>query len=99
MKAIVDVQGRLGITEKVNGVALSSLCCDHCREKLGLQVHRYWRMRFCCAVCVNAYQRRLSQDAQRKIYEIDTYGPSWKATSECAFTEREESSRQPRERD
>jgi hypothetical protein len=79
MKAIVGVRGLLGITEKVNGVVFSSLCCDHCREKLGFHVHRYWHMRFCCAACVNAYQQRLSPDAQQKIYEIDGRRPSWKA--------------------
>jgi hypothetical protein len=81
MKAIVGMRGLLGAAEKVNEVALSSLCCDHCRGKLRFRVHRYWHMRFCSATCMNAYQQRLSPDTQQKIYEINDYRPSWKAAS------------------
>jgi hypothetical protein len=81
MKAIMRVRGLLGAAEKVNEVASSSLCCDHCRGKLRFRVHRYWHMRFCSAACMNEYQQRLSADTQQKIYEISDYRPSWKAAS------------------
>ena len=38
--AIVGVRGLLSAAEKVNEVASSSLCCDHCRGKLRFRVHR-----------------------------------------------------------
>jgi hypothetical protein len=41
--------------------------CDHCRKLLGVIVHRYWRMRFCSADCVIAYQRRLDEETKAKI--------------------------------
>jgi hypothetical protein len=81
MKAIVGLRGLLGAAEKVNDVASSSLCCDHCRGKLRVHVHRYRHMRFCSAACMNAYQQRLSADTQQKIYEINDYRPSWKAAT------------------
>jgi hypothetical protein len=81
MTTIVCLRGLFGAAEKANVVASSSLCCDHCHEKLRFPVHRYWRMRFCSAACMNAYQKRLSPDTQQKIYEIDPYRPSWKAAS------------------
>jgi hypothetical protein len=43
------------------------LRCDHCRKLLGVIVHRYWRMRFCSADCVIAYQRRLDEETKAKI--------------------------------
>src|SRR5215469_4380897 len=86
MTAIVRLRSFFG-AEKVNGDSSSSLCCDHCRGKLRLPVHRYWRMRFCSAACMNAYQQRLSTHTQQKIYEIDGYRPSWKAATKCAFDE------------
>ena len=48
-------------------------------RKAEVSVHRYWRMRFCSAACMNAYQQRLSPDTQQKIYEIDGYRPLRKA--------------------
>ena len=81
MTTIVRLRGLFSADEKVNGDSSSSLCCDHCRGKLKLGVHRYWRMRFCSSACMNAYQQRLSTHTQRKIYEIDGYRPSWKAAS------------------
>ena len=81
MTTIVRLRGLFGAAEKVNGASSSSVCCDHCRGKLRFRVHRYWRMRFCSAACLNAYQKRLSPDTQQKIYEIDRYRPSWKAAS------------------
>jgi hypothetical protein len=47
-----------------------TLRCDHCRGPLGLMVHRYWRMRFCSAGCVQAYQRRLQNDTKDKIAKL-----------------------------
>ena len=40
---------------------LMKVCCDFCRGKLGLMVHRYWRMRFCSSTCVQGYERRLDE--------------------------------------
>jgi hypothetical protein len=47
-----------------------SLRCDHCRRPLGVVVRRYWRMRFCSAACVQAYQRRLQDQTKQKIATI-----------------------------
>jgi hypothetical protein len=44
-----------------------TLRCDHCRGRLGLIVHRYWRMRFCSAACAQAYQQRLHGETRAKI--------------------------------
>ena len=78
MTTIMRLQGLFG-AEKVNGDSSSSLYSDHCRGKLRFPVHRYWRMRFCSAACINSYQQRLSPGTQQKIYEIDGYRPSSKA--------------------
>jgi hypothetical protein len=78
MTTVVRLHGLFGA---VNGGSLGSLCCDHCRGRLKSSVHRYWRMRFCSAACMNAYQQRLSPDTQLKIYQIDDYHPSWRAAS------------------
>jgi hypothetical protein len=37
------------------------VCCDFCRGKLGLMVHRYWRMRFCSSTCVHGYEQRVDE--------------------------------------
>jgi hypothetical protein len=50
MKNVVAVRGLFDAARKIND-APSSLCCDYCRGKLSLNVHRYWRMRFCSAAC------------------------------------------------
>lgn len=47
-----------------------TLRCDHCRRPLGLMVHRYWRMRFCSAGCVQAYQQRLQDGTKDKIAKL-----------------------------
>lgn len=47
-----------------------TLRCDHCRQPLGLVVRRYWRMRFCSAGCVQAYQRRLQDGTKDKIAKL-----------------------------
>jgi hypothetical protein len=46
------------------------LRCDHCRGPLGLMVRRYWRMRFCSAGCVQAYQQRLQDNTRDKIAKL-----------------------------
>lgn len=45
--------------------------CDHCRRPLGLNVHRYWRMLFCSADCVKAYQRRLDEVTLGKVRRLE----------------------------
>jgi hypothetical protein len=45
--------------------------CDHCRESLGLIVHRYWRMRFCSRRCADAYRHRLDEDTMTKIQALN----------------------------
>jgi len=52
------------------GLALT-LRCDHCRGELGLGVHRYWRMQFCSAACMTAYQQRLAPETKVKICRFD----------------------------
>jgi hypothetical protein len=79
MTTVVRLRGIFGAAEKDS--SSTSLYCDHCRERLSFCVHRYWRMRFCSAACMNAYQQRLSTHTQKKIYEIDGYHPSWKTAS------------------
>ena len=37
--------------------------CDHCQKSFGLILYRHFRLRFCTADCLTAYQRRL--DASR----------------------------------
>ena len=44
--------------------------CDHCRRSLGLIVHRYWRMRFCSAACVERYKQRLQTETKAKISHL-----------------------------
>ena len=41
--------------------------CDRCRKSFGLILHRYFRMRFCSADCLEAYQRRLDELTMMKI--------------------------------
>jgi hypothetical protein len=76
---VVRLRGFFGAAKKDS--SSTSLYCDHCRGKVSFCVHRYWRMRFCSAACMNAYQQRLSTQTQQKICEIDGYHPSWKAAS------------------
>jgi hypothetical protein len=44
--------------------------CDFCGGRLGLIIHRYYRMRFCCEAHMRAYGRRLSQDTRAKIRRL-----------------------------
>ena len=62
------------------GLALT-LRCDHCRGELGLGVHRYWRMQFCSAACMAAYQQRLAPETKVKICRLDV--PSEDQISGC----------------
>jgi hypothetical protein len=64
-----------------NPVSSASLRCDHCRADLGFRVQYYWRMRFCSANCVGAYQKRLSAAAQEKIAKLDVDHTSLKIAS------------------
>ena len=41
--------------------------CDHCRAEVGPGAHRYWRMQFCSAACMTAYQDRLGAETRLKI--------------------------------
>jgi hypothetical protein len=50
--------------------------CDHCRQSFGLILHRYFRMRFCSADCLKAYQRRLDELTTMKIQHIDLSLPN-----------------------
>jgi hypothetical protein len=50
---------------------LMTIRCDYCRGKFGLIVHRYWRMRFCCTSCADAYQQRLHGETKAKIRRLD----------------------------
>jgi hypothetical protein len=53
-----------------------SLRCDHCRQSFGLILHRYFRMRFCTADCLDAYQRRLDELTMVKIQHTDLSLPN-----------------------
>ena len=46
--------------------------CDFCRGRLGLVMHRYYRMRFCCAAHLHAYRQRLTEDTRAKIRHLAT---------------------------
>jgi hypothetical protein len=54
--------------------------CDQCRRLLVFRMHRYWRMRFCSASCMSAYQQRLTPETRQKILKLDI-GPSWRMAS------------------
>jgi hypothetical protein len=51
-----------------------SMRCDHCRKSFGLILHRYFRMRFCSADCLNAYQHRLDGLTMIKIRSLELPG-------------------------
>jgi len=44
--------------------------CDFCGGGLGLIVHRYYRMRFCCEAHLQAYCRRLTEETRAKIRRL-----------------------------
>ena len=44
--------------------------CDHCRSTLGRSTRRYYQMRFCSSVCVEAYQHRLEGKTKVKIEHL-----------------------------
>jgi hypothetical protein len=53
---------------------MQNIRCDHCRKPFGLVVHRYFRMRFCSAGCLKAYQERLEKLTRIKIERLDLSG-------------------------
>lgn len=44
--------------------------CDFCGGHLGLTIHRYYRMRFCCEAHMRAYRRRLTEETRAKIRRL-----------------------------
>ena len=44
--------------------------CDFCGGSLGLIVHRYYRMHFCCEAHMGAYRRRLTEETRAKIWRL-----------------------------
>lgn len=62
------------------------LHCDHCRGSLGAPARRYWQMRFCSAVCVAAYQRRLADGTRAKIRRLETDPPRQPAAADGIAT-------------
>ena len=45
--------------------------CDFCRKSFGLILRRYYRMRFCSADCLKAYQGRLDDLTMTRIHRVD----------------------------
>jgi hypothetical protein len=56
-----------------------TLHCDHCREELGRNVHRYWHMHFCSSACMTEYQRRLAPETKVKISQLEVSRESFAA--------------------
>jgi hypothetical protein len=46
--------------------------CDYCGGKLGLIVHRRWRLRFCKLACKNAYEFRQRKQIRHRRRQLDT---------------------------
>ena len=44
--------------------------CDFCGGHLGLVIHRYYRMRFCCETHMGAYRGRLTEETRVKIRRL-----------------------------
>jgi len=42
--------------------------CDHCRKSFGLILHRHFRLRFCTADCLTAYQRHLDDSRYLSVH-------------------------------
>ena len=59
------------IDETATSSQASRMRCDHCRKSFGLILHRYFRMRFCSADCLSAYQDRLNELTIVKIRRLD----------------------------
>jgi hypothetical protein len=55
---------------------LMTIRCDYCRRSFGLIAQRYWRMQFCSADCVEAYQLRLDEGTRAKIRFLDVVAPT-----------------------
>ena len=58
--------------------------CDFCRGRLGLVMHRYYRMRFCCAAHLHAYRQRLTEDTRAKIRHLATRAGADESTRAAA---------------
>ena len=50
---------------------VESMRCDHCRKSFGLILNRHFRMRFCSADCLSAYQRRLDDLTMIRIQTLE----------------------------
>jgi hypothetical protein len=48
--------------------------CDFCGGHLGLIIHRYYRMRFCCESHMAAYRERLTEETRAKIQRLASVG-------------------------
>jgi hypothetical protein len=44
--------------------------CDFCGGRLGLMIHRYYRMRFCCEAHMRTYRQRLTEETRAKIRRL-----------------------------
>jgi hypothetical protein len=73
---LVGKQWGWGVAVQSNGAygsaadektSASRMRCDHCRKSFGMILHRYFRMRFCSADCLSAYQDRLNELTMVKI--------------------------------
>jgi len=45
--------------------------CDYCGGHLGLNVYRYYRMRFCCKIHISDYKQRLTMETRAKIRQLE----------------------------
>jgi hypothetical protein len=77
------IASHLGRVDDVNGTAAHgrafslgdsamNMKCDHCRRPIGPNVHDYWRMRYCLADCLKAYQCRLDTETVGKIGVLES---------------------------
>jgi hypothetical protein len=61
--------------------------CDFCGGRLGLIIHRYYRMRFCCEAHMSGYHQRLTEETRAKIRLLESRNTGAAlARSEEAFT-------------
>jgi hypothetical protein len=51
--------GERSVTREQRSAHIQRKQCDYCQRSFGLILHRYFRMRFCTAGCLRAYQQRL----------------------------------------
>jgi hypothetical protein len=67
---VVDENSELCSTNAEHVAHHPTRKCDFCGGRLGLIIHRYYRMRFCCEDHMRAYGRRLSQETRAKIRRL-----------------------------